>query len=176
MTQKFALWQIAGFVFTSIFGTLLHFLYEWSEESLITGLFSPVNESIWEHLKLIYVPMLLFSVIEYCYVGKEATHFWCLKLMGLLMALTLIPSLFYTYTGISGIMVDWLNIVIFFAASGAAYWMETNWLQKAAFCRAPQLISILLIALIGFLFVKFTLHPPHIPLFRDPVTGTYGTS
>ena len=31
-----------------------------------------------------------------------------------------------------------------------------------------------LILLIGGVFTALTFYPPHIPLFEDPVTGTYG--
>ena len=38
-------------------GCALHFLYEWLP-SAITALFSPVNESLWEHVKLVFWPLL----------------------------------------------------------------------------------------------------------------------
>lgn len=174
MNKQISGWQTAGFVFTSIFGTLLHFLYEWSKENLFAGLFSAVNESIWEHMKLIYFPILLFALIESHFVGKDFKQFWCVKLLGMITALTLIPVLFYTYTGISGTMIDWLNISIFFIATGAAYWLEAKLFKKAHTCRIPPLIAISMIVLIGLPFMMFTFKPPHIPFFQDPVTGTYG--
>ena len=46
--------NILGFVFVSIIGTVNHFVFEWSNENVITGIFTPINESSWEHLKLIF--------------------------------------------------------------------------------------------------------------------------
>ncbi len=54
--QKILLkYQIFSIIFTFIFGTLLHFTYEWSNQNLVVSLFSAINESTWEHLKLLYV-------------------------------------------------------------------------------------------------------------------------
>ena len=64
MKQSISYWQVAGFLFTSILGTFLHFLFDRSGERLIVAIFSAVNESIWEHMKLIYYPMFLFSLVK----------------------------------------------------------------------------------------------------------------
>ena len=54
-----ALWQKIGFFFTVVFGVLLHFLYEWSYNSVWIAPFSGVNESTWEHMKLLFFPMFI---------------------------------------------------------------------------------------------------------------------
>ena len=38
-------------LWTLMIGTLSHFFYQWSGENFFVGLLSPVNETIWEHLK-----------------------------------------------------------------------------------------------------------------------------
>ena len=48
--------DIIGFVFVSVIGTLAHFVFEWSGNNTVVGLFCPINESPWEHLKLIFFP------------------------------------------------------------------------------------------------------------------------
>ena len=82
--------QMAGFLTTSILGTFLHFLFELTGENAAVALFSAVNESIWEHMKLIYYPMLLVALVQYRRFGKETDDFWCIKLRGILLALILI--------------------------------------------------------------------------------------
>lgn len=54
---------IIGIIFVMLTGTLSHFLYDWSGQNPVVGLFTPVNESIWEHMKLLFFPMLLYSLI-----------------------------------------------------------------------------------------------------------------
>ena len=43
---------------------LSHFMYEWCDNFLFS-IFFPVNESIWEHMKLLVTPVIIFSVLEY---------------------------------------------------------------------------------------------------------------
>ena len=173
MKQTTARWQLAGFVFTSIVGTFLHFLYDITGENPVAGVFSAVNESIWEHMKLLYYPMMLFSVAEYRRWGREQPGFWCSKLAGMTVGLGLIPVLYYTYTGILGVSADWFNITIFFLAALIAYRVET-WLLHRGTCRIPKGWAIALLVAIGLIFTLLTFFPPRIPFFQDPVTGTYG--
>ena len=58
------LWQAAGFAFATLGGTILHFLYDWTGGSILVAPFSGVNESTWEHMKLLFFPMLLFSLVQ----------------------------------------------------------------------------------------------------------------
>lgn len=174
MKQSISYWQVAGFLFTSILGTFLHFLFDLSDHSVIAAIFSAVNESIWEHMKLIYYPMLLFALIEFQFRGKDHKAFWCIKLVGILFGLTLIPVLYYTYTGIFGVSVDLLNITIFFLSAGLAFWVESKLFQKENGCCLSSRTSFILICMIGVVFTLLTFFTPEIPFFKDPVTGSYG--
>lgn len=174
MEKVLSRWQLAGFLFTSVLGTFLHFLFDITGQNVVAALFSAVNESIWEHMKLLYYPMVIFAIVQYFYGGKHIPGFWCKKLAGILLGLGLIPVLYYTYTGILGVSADWFNITIFFIAAAAAYWAETRLFQKNTDCPLPDWVALLLVFLIGVIFTVLTFFPPHIPFFRDPLTGTYG--
>jgi len=173
MKQFNSYWQAAGFGLTTLAGTILHFLYDWTGNSILIAPFSGINESTWEHMKLLCWPLFLFALIQSLFY-KEYTHFWCVKLLGILTGLLLIPTLFYTYNGIFGSSPDWINIVIFYVSAAAVFLLEWWLLKKdAVFCKWPWL-AFAVICLIGVFFVVFTFAPPQIPLFRDPITGTYG--
>lgn len=174
MKRSLSFWQFVGFVFTSVVGTLLHFLYEWTGESVIVGLFSAVNESIFEHMKLLFFPMLLFAFIEAKYIGEEYDNFWCAKLVGILVGVGLIPVIYYTYTGIFGVNADWFNIIIFFITAAISYMVETR-IMESGHCSfiQPNLAKFILI-IIAAVFIVFTFFPPKIPLFEDPITAIYG--
>lgn len=167
-------WQTVGFLFVSVLGTLLHFLFEWTGGSLPAALISAVNESIWEHMKLLYYPMLVFALAEYRAWGKAVPAFWCVKLAGLALGLALIPVLYYTYTGILGISADWFNITIFFLSAAATYRTETKLFQRDISCSLPAGAAFALFLLPIATFTVLTFLPPHIPFFEDPLTGTYG--
>lgn len=174
MKKSLSFWQFAGFIFTVIAGVLLHFLYNWTNQSPLVAPFSAVNESIWEHMKLLFFPMFVFALVERQFIGGEYENFWCAKLAGSLFGLTLIPVLYYSYTGAFGVSLDWLNIVIFIIAAGAAYLLET-WLMKRDgwSCFSP-LFALFILCVIGFAFVVLTYVQPEIPLFQDPRSGVYG--
>lgn len=174
MKRSISVWQIAGFLFTSVLGTILHFLFDWAGGRIAAALVSAVNESIWEHMKLIYVPMLVFAWAEYLVFGKTTPNFWCIKLAGFLTALVLIPILYYTYTGALGINTGWFNVTIFFLAAGTAFCLETRLFQNGRTCSLPGWAALVLLHLPGILFILFTFFPPRIPLLRDPLTGSFG--
>ena len=58
-------WETIGLLWTLAAGNLLHFVYQWTGERTVAGLFAAVNESTWEHMKLLAVPWVLFSLVEY---------------------------------------------------------------------------------------------------------------
>lgn len=173
MKRSISLWQLIGFAFTSLAGTLLHFLYDLTGESLLAAPFSGVNESTWEHMKLLFWPMFLFAVLQYFFL-RDRKDFWCVKFLGILLGLLLIPVLFYTLNGVFGETPDRVNISIFFISAAAAYLFETRLFQKESVgCFSPPL-AFLAICLIGVLFVLFTFRTPEFPIFEDPITGGYG--
>ena len=174
MKKAIPYWQMVGFIFTAVVGTLLHFLFDWSGGNVAVALFSAVNESIWEHLKLLFYPMLLFAAAEYCSWGREAESFWCIKLIGSLLGFVLIVVVYYTYTGSLGVNADWFNITLFFLTAGVVYWVETKLFQRGFACAVGEKWAVLSIFLIMTLFTVLTFLPPQVPLFHDPMTGTYG--
>ena len=58
-------YQILSIIFVCITGTLLHFTYEFFNENIFVAVFSAVNESVWEHLKLLFFPMLVSTIVGY---------------------------------------------------------------------------------------------------------------
>ncbi len=173
MKRSIGLWQLFGFAVTSLGGTLLHFLYDFTGKSVLVAPFSGVNESTWEHMKLLFWPMFLFAIVQ-SFFFKERADFWCVKLRGILLGLVLIPVIFYTYNGVIGPSPDWINIAIFFISAAVAYIYETRLLgNEATPCKNPKL-AVALLCLMALFFTVFTFVTPEIGIFRDPLTGTYG--
>ena len=173
MKRTVWIWQLMGFAVTSLGGTLLHFLYEWLGEAVWIAPFSGVNESTWEHMKLLFFPMLLFAIVQSRFF-RDRKDFWCVKLRGILLGELLIPVIFYTYNGVIGRSPDWINIAIFFIAAAITYLYETKRFQKEKTrCRNPK-IAIGILCAVALLFVIFTFLPPQIGIFEDPLTGGYG--
>ena len=173
MKRDIWLWQLVGFAFCSLAGTLLHFLYEWTGESIFASPFSGVNESTWEHMKLLYFPLLVFAVIQYCFAVRSR-DFWCVKLIGTVLGLVTIPVIFYTCNGAIGKTPDWFNIAIFFISAAITFLCEAVLFRKGSLPFCIPRLALSVICIIGILFIIFTFIPPHLPIFKDPLTGTYG--
>ena len=162
-----------GFAAISLLGTVLHFLYDLLSGALWIAPFSAVNESTFEHMKLLFWPMLLFAVIESFFFKRK--DFLCIKLRGMLVGLALIPVLFYTLSGAFGRLLDFINIAIFFVSAALAYLWETRQLFKAPSRLPFPRLSLLILGTLALLFVLFTFFPPKLGIFRDPLTETYMT-
>jgi len=173
MKRAIGLWQLMGFAVTSLLGTLLHFMYEWLGEAVWIAPFSGVNESTWEHMKLLFWPIFIFAIIQ-SFFFRDRGNFWCVKVRGILLGLVLIPSLFYTYNGVIGKSPDWINIAIFFISAAASYIYETILFNKEKLsCKHPKL-AFGILCVIAVAFVIFTFRTPEISIFKDPITETYG--
>ena len=173
MKRSIGLWQLWGFAIVALGGTLLHFLYEWLGEAVWIAPISGINESTWEHMKLLFVPSFLFAILQ-SFFFKHREDFWCVKLRGILLGIILIPILFYTYNGAIAKSPDWLNIVIFFLSAAIAFIYETRLFKAEKFICRSQRAALLTLVAVFFIFVLFTFMTPELNIFKDPLTGTYG--
>ena len=62
MKRSLLLWQVFGLTFSAVLGTLLHFLYDWTDLEFLKPI-SAINESTFEHMKILFFPMLIFAII-----------------------------------------------------------------------------------------------------------------
>ena len=173
MQKRLLRWELIGFAFTGAVGTLLHFVYEWTGGNPLIAAFCAVNESTWEHMKLLAVPWLVWTVVTI--VANRCAASALPRAIGLLAGLAAIPALFYTYTGILGKSVGVVNILIFQAAVLLAYFVSASLQKSARLSSVPfQILGILLHLLAALAFLFFTSFPPSLPLFVDPTNGTRG--
>ena len=171
MKKNLWVWQLTGFAAAVALGSLLHFLFHWTGAYAFAPI-SAVNESTWEHMKILFFPMLIFACAQYPFFRQDTPAFWWIKLIGTLVGVVSIPILFYTLNGAFGKTPDWLNILIFFISAGLGYFVEYLLFAKE-FALPYAWISILILLFVAFAFILFTFYPPVLPLFQDPLTGKY---
>jgi hypothetical protein len=155
-------------------GSFLHFTYKFSGNDQFVALFSAVNESVWEHTKLLLLPILIFGVVEY-YYQKDLQRVLTAKLFDLLTAITFIIVLFYTYTGAFGIESLVIDIALFLAAAASGKYVSYLILTSKKPLNFSALVSGLAILFLIAFYIITTFSPPRIPLFEDQTTHTYGT-
>ncbi len=169
MSADIKKWFILDTLFVIVFGTLLHFVYDWSGNNDVVGIFGAINESTWEHLKLLFWPAFIFSIIEYIYIGKNFNNYVTAKCISLYLGVILIVVLFYTYTGIIGYNLLFLDIAIFIISVLISQYLGYKIInQNKDFGKSVNVISLIFIVVLAFAFIHFTFYPPEIPLFENP--------
>lgn len=166
---------ISGIIFSWVLGVILHFFFDWFGGSSFIGLFSAVNESVWEHLKLLFYPVLIFSIYEYFLYGKNIPSFIPSRTLGTFIALFFIVSAYYTYSGIIGKHYAFVDIALFFIAVVIVFVFTAIAVKnKPTVTKLSVSLSIISIVIFVILLSVWTFNPPHINLFRDVPSGTYG--
>lgn len=173
-----ASWILIGIPVLCIISSLMHFVYDWSGKLIIIGIIAPVNESVWEHLKMAFLPTLLWWLAGYFVLGKrEAISvpkwlFSC-SVAAVICPLTII-SIFYSYRGAFGIESLILDVLSLYIGIAFAQGLASHIYQKARMGAIWGCLAALALIVIAAAFVFYTFYPPHIPLFLDSPTGTYG--
>ena len=158
---------VIGVIVTVILGVLSHFVYEWTGENFFAGLFFPVNESTWEHMKLLFFPMFAYALFAGKKIEEQYPCIYNAMFTGILVGLALIPTLFYTYTGILGFNVDWLNIALFVISVLMAYYAVYRMAQTCT-GKDSKLLRYVMYAVV-LAFMIFSVYPPELGLFVSPV-------
>jgi hypothetical protein len=167
-------WEIAGFFFIVVVGSMLHFVFEWSGRLSWVALFAAVNESTWEHLKLAFFPALIFALFEYPFIRNKVKNFSVAKTLSFYVMPLLIIVLFYLYLAILGKDSLFWDIFIFVFSVGIGQIVSYKILVSKELSKTVRSTFkvLFLVILIAFLF--FTYLPPHNFLFKDPISGGYG--
>ena len=156
---------ILTFLIASGLGVLLHFLFDWLPYPLV-ALISPVRESIWEHLKIMYIPLLLTGL----FLGKKRGITPWLTSLLIVCALMLFAGWLYNVV-LQG-QADVFNIILYFVLMILGFrlphilWPLAEWPGVGAAC---AILAVLLAALM----VVFTFAPPNHILFADLSGGVH---
>lgn len=171
-------WILWGILILSIIGSIMHFVYEWSGNFTLVGIFAPINESVWEHLKMTFWPMLIWWIIGYFICGKRngisAVQWFVSCTAALLVCPLVIISFYYTYTGALGIESLILDIVSLLLGVAVGQGLALHIYRHTKLKHYWLYGAIIVCILLASVFVVFTFDPPHIPLFKDSLTGKYG--
>lgn len=175
MGRRLFFWELAGFLFTGILGTLLSFAYGWSGGSALAAAFSAVNGSVWEHMKLLFLPLFLFSAIQICLLGRNYPNLPAVRAVTAVTGAALIPVLFYTCAGVTGRSFFWADAAVFILADLAAFALDFRLLRQGRLSRGwQQILGLAALWALAFCFVWCTFRPVRLPLWRDPAAGIYG--
>lgn len=156
-------------------GSLLHFTFDWSRHNRIVAIFSAVNESYWEHIKVAIWPVVVLQLVLFAAGGFRVSSFIPAATVALYSLPISMLSVVFVYKSITKRNVLWLDITAFFVIIAIAQTLFVLMLQELN----PSSVTVALAAcfLVGLLvaFFRFTLRPPKEPdLFIDPLNKKYG--
>jgi len=172
MNKKLFWTEFFGVLFGIFAGSALHFVFEWSGYSIWTSWFAAVNESIWEHQKLLFFSALIYFAVEWLILKDKRNNLFLAKAVEVFVGIALIIGGFYGYTAIAGTNFLWADIGLFVLAVIIGKIVSYKILSKES-GEAGLLPKILFFGL-GLSFIIFTFYPPHIFLFRDSARDMYG--
>ncbi len=171
---------IIACILSIILGVFFHFIYNLLNKPFIVGLFFPVNESIWEHLKLVLLPLTIFG-INYSFItrkkNKSLNNFWFYTGIAIILSMVIIPVTHYSYRAIFKIVPDFINIIIYIISIIISFYylyinLSKEYINPSS--KNKNNIGITMIASLFLLFIIFTIYPPRLELFKDPITQTFG--
>jgi hypothetical protein len=163
--------SIISSLFVIGIGTLNHFMYDWFPFPLV-GIFTPVNESIFEHLKLVFYPFLITIIIRFFFINKK--DYFVKAAVSSIAGIITIPILYYLiklFVNPTAIV----NIIIFILACLIQEFCFYKLINKEStdyYIKNPE--GVIVILSISLAFSVLTFNPPKIELFLDPSTKTYG--
>ncbi len=161
-----------GMILIIVVGTLLHFVYEWTDHNKIAAIFAAVNESTWEHIKICMTPTLLWSIYEITRYGLNS-QFIIGKSLCLLTIILLIPILFYAYTAFTKKSILWVDVICFCITVVCSQLVFNHMIMGEKTIINLYVSIVLLLIELGAYF-SLTFHPPKNFIFKDPITKLYG--
>lgn len=164
--MKLSKWEFIGVIFIVLIGLFLHFAYELSNSNQFVALIAPVNESIWEHLKMAFYGMLIYAAFEYIFIGKETKNFIFAKAFSSLLAAFLFVVFYYGYTEFTA-QALYLDIIIFIVAILVAQTFSFAILKSKLYISGLNYICLLAIIAGIFVFCSYTYTHPDTKLFTE---------
>lgn len=162
--------NIIAFFAISILGTLGHFIYKWSGENYLVGLIFPVNESVWEHLKLLFFPTLIYSAGEYLLTKEKPKNYLAALTIGLFCGMFSIVAIYYIANGIFGYDIEFINIASYYVAIIIMLCKKNKIILSEKYSlKAAKIVFASILLIMAILFMFWSHNPPSIGIFTPPM-------
>lgn len=163
--SKTACW-LRGTLGVSLLAMALHSAYAllgWTRLAMI----SPINESVWEHLKMGFWAVLLFGWAEQVFGTGKMRNFYPARAIEVSVLLLGIVIFFYGYTALTGTNLLWLDISGFVLFALLARVLACRVKTLKTLPDLWQIGAVAYLLLLVALFAWLTYHAPDANIFRD---------
>ncbi|MEG1982004.1 MAG: DUF6512 family protein [Clostridia bacterium] len=169
-------WIIKGIPILFIISSAIHSLYNLTSKCILFAIIAPSNESIWEHSKMVILPIILWYSLYYIAKRKDKKidiNKWSTAMLSsLIISIVSIFIVFYLYFGMFGGHYLWADILTLFIAILLGQLLALHIYRKGKGISFKLILVFTTIILVAYLILTF--FPPHIPLFKDFSIGIYG--
>ena len=153
---------------------LFHFIYDWLPSSL-TAIFFPVNESIWEHMKLLFSAVVFYGIIDYIIIQKFKIKYNNFFTSLFVSALAIIPIYLIMFLPVYYKIGENMVITIGIMLLAIIISQVINYkILKAKDFDKLNIISLILIIISYIVFAYLTYYPIKNELFFDTQEEKYG--
>ena len=165
--------KIIGVVVAFFLCFPFHFIYD-SFPSFVTSIFAPVNESIWEHMKILFGSIILSGVIQKIIVVSKRLEFNNICFSNFVGAISSIPifliiflPIYYNFGHnlVITIIIMFITIVISEYIAYKVMMMKDLYQENK---------TILYVVIVYIIFTILTYFPINNNLFIDSITGILG--
>jgi hypothetical protein len=158
-----------------LLGSVLHFLFDWTKHNRLVAIFSAVNESYWEHIKIAIWPVFLLQIVLFSLGGYQNSSFVPAATIALYSIPVSMVGLVFLYKSVTKRNILWLDISIFFVCIAIAQSIFALILEQLSPTAGTLVLSSLFLSGLIIAFLLFTLRPPQEPdVFLDPIKKDYG--
>lgn len=164
MLRKTIYWDILLFLMTGIGGTLLFLFSPALMRIPAICALVPVRNSVWEVLKILFMPTFLTGILRYLWTGNLQKGILTTYAQGISLTMILFMLLHYLYTGILGTEYFRADMLIFYLCVIFLVWYMRS---RADRQKKNSLPGFLFFILITGCFIYFTFNPPAIGLFQE---------
>ena len=171
--KNLLIWSLSGFIIVVMLGFIFHFVYDWTNKSTLIGAFVPVNESVWEHLKLGLWGVITFSFVEYKFLGKTVGNYFLAKGLGILLISLTILLIYYSYSNFTEKSILALDITSYIV--GVLFCQIVSYkIYQTPNSKIRNVLALCFILLTCIVFAIFTYYPPQQEIFKDSRNNTHG--
>lgn len=165
---------VLGVVICFGLSILLANLWDYSGQVIAAAIFSAVNGSVWESVKIICMPMLLWFVAEYFILHVNYYRMTAAAAVSVTVTAAVRICTTFVCMGVLGFCPQWLDWCLTVLSLAMGQWVSVRIQRYPGRVEEYFLWFAAALGILLYALTSFTVNPPHIGLFIDPVRGIYG--
>lgn len=164
-------------IFIFLLSVLSHFAFKWSGYSNFVGFFAPTNESVFQHLKMFFYPIVLYYLISFLIFAQKyninPNKYFLAPLITVIATSFIVVGTYYTFNygfNISSLIVDISSLFIGLLISSI---ISVNIYKHNKLVKIPGVVSLIFVFVLAIGVTYLDTNPQKNDLFYDHENETY---